>query len=201
MILTSLIELQHAAGTLRLSTLTWNWDDPEGRTWLGGGRVLSFDRKEATADEVGGALTFKWSGATQDLIDLSLDPSITRAPVRVWTITLDEIAGELVRTATLDSWSGYAETPEIGGDPSEPEINLVAQPVLIDLGEARSTPFSRRAIRAIDANDTGGDFIETLVDATVTFDGGGGGGSGGGGGGGSARNDFSDAAAGFDRGI
>lgn len=166
MIFADLFEYQHPDGVIRLSTLPFDWTDPEERVWLGGGAVLQVSPRGPTVAADGGAYSVTWNGATAALLASALDPRLSRVPVRAESVVL---SGEpLARTAgPFGAWAGIAEQPQVDADPAAPSITITIQSYLIDLGRARPTRLSQQAIRAIDAADTGGDFIETLVDVVV----------------------------------
>jgi len=165
-IFADLFEYQHPDGVIRLSTLTHDWTDPEGRVWLGGSSVLDVSPRGPTVAADGGSFTVRWNGASAALLAAALDGRLSRVRVYAASVTLAD-DGQTRTAGPFGGWAGIAEQPEIDADPSSPSITITVQSFLIDLGRARPSRLSQRAVRQIDAGDTGGDFIETLVDAVV----------------------------------
>lgn len=163
-----LFQLSHPDGVLRLSTLGWDWTDPEGRTWLGGANVLSWSARGATAAEDGGSFTVIWNGATEALLAAALDSRLQRTPAWAASVTLDD-DGQTRTAGPFNVWAGMIDPPKIIADPANPSIEITVNSYLLDLRRARPTRLSQRAVRERDADDTGGDWIDTLADFTPDF--------------------------------
>lgn len=163
-----LYELQHPDGVIRLSTLMHDWTDPEGRTWLGGGQVLTVSPRGPTTAEDGGSFSVTWNGASDALIAAAFDPRLHRTPVWAASVALAD-DGQTRIGAPFGEWAGIIDPPALDADPAAPSITITAQSYLLDLGRARPARLSQRAVRERDAADTGGDFVEELADYTVKF--------------------------------
>lgn len=166
MIFADLFEYHHPDGVIRLSTLPYDWTDPEERVWLGGGAVLDVSPRGPTVAADGGAFSVRWNGATAALLAAALDGRLSRVPVYAASVIL-AADGQTRAEGPFGAWAGIAEQPEIDADPASPAITITVQSHLIDLGRSRPARLSREAVRAIDATDTGGDFVAKLVDTVV----------------------------------
>lgn len=164
-----IFELRHPDGDVRLSTLDSGvWTDPEGRTWTGAGKVLSAEERGPSASDNGGSISITLSGASPELLSIALDGRLVRAELWIATVRIDDNGARVGQP--YDAWLGLCERPKVVGDPKSPSINVTAQSFLMDLATAFPTPLSDAAVREIDPDDTGGSFVNDLVDREIDID-------------------------------
>lgn len=163
MITANLMQLDHPDGVLRMSTLPYDWTDPEGRTWIGGGAVLSLTARGPQGGLDGGAIVVTWNGASQALIAEASAADLLRSRLWLATVWLAD-DGQTREHGPIDAWAGLVETPEINADPAAPSITLTAQSPLLDLGRSRRVTFSPEEQKRLDPDDTSADWIAGLAD-------------------------------------
>lgn len=163
MIVAATMQLDHPDGPIRLSTLPYDWEDPEGRVWLGAGGIVTIGARGPASGVDGGAFTVTWSGADPALIASAFDGRVIRLRFEAATVWLD---GEpLARVgAPMDVWAGLCEAPAIAADPAAPGVVLTIQSPLLDLGRTRRTLFDPDTQKRLDPDDTAADWIAMLAD-------------------------------------
>lgn len=166
-ILVMLYRLDHPDGTVRLSTLGYDWTDGEGHTWLGAGAVLREGPVGPSADTSGGELTVVFSGATQALVaeaqTLPIRTRFWRGAVVLAGSPLAQVAGP------FDTFAGICERPSIRFDPAGGiSIELTVQSFMIDFARSDRVIFSGETQRRIDPADISADFVADLADVRLT---------------------------------
>lgn len=163
MIVAQVMQLDHPSGISRMSTLTHDWTDPEGRTWIGGGGIVSISPRGPETAVDGGTFAVTWNGATAALIAEALHPSLLRAGFYVATVWLED-DGQTRIGDPVDEWRGLVETPDINADPAAPSITITVQSVLLDLGRARRVVMTPKAQQEIDPDDISANWVAMLAD-------------------------------------
>lgn len=130
-----LLRLDGPDGVIRLSTLPFDWTDPEGATWVRGAHVLELSPRGPAQSE-GGAISVRWNGYDAALIAEASKPGILRAKFRLCTVEIDDVTRARVGTE-FDPWVGLCETPEINADPANGSITIVVNSPLLDMARPR----------------------------------------------------------------
>lgn len=163
MIVAQIMQLDHPSGVSRMSTLTHDWTDPEGRTWIGGGGIVQISARGPSQSSDGGTFAVTWNGATSALIAEAFHPDLLRSRFYAATVWLDD-NGQTRIAGPLDEWAGLVETPDIDADPASPTITITVQSVLLDLSRPRRVLMTPQAQKLIDPDDTAADWIAQLAD-------------------------------------
>lgn len=164
MIIANLLRLDHPSGVVRMSTLPFDWTDPEGATWIGGGGILALSPRGASDAQDGGSVSITWNGASAALIAEAFHPALIRSRLWIAAVWLNEGSPPTRAHGPVNAWTGLVETPQIGGDPSNPSISITAQSYLLDMARPKRALLTPVSQKAIDPDDTGADWIAQLAD-------------------------------------
>jgi len=159
-------ELELTGGTLRVSTLPYDFTDSNAVLWSGAAGVVSYGGAPSATSLTGSPLTVIWSGASSALISAARDADILNSAFNQWLYVMDG-GGNQVNDPIL-LFSGFCETPDINPDPEDPTITLTVEGDSVTLGrpnDFRMTP--ERQKRDYPA-DTFFDYVASLVDKEIT---------------------------------
>ncbi len=166
----NLLRLDHPDGIVRMSTLPFDWTDPEGATWIGGGGVLEISARGASDAQDGGSITVTWNGASAALEAYATHPTLIRSRLWIATVWINE---DMTREfGPVNAWAGLVETPEINLDPARPAIRITAQSVMLDLKNPRRVLLSPASQKVVDETDTGANWVAKLPDSPPALQGG-----------------------------
>ena len=111
-----LMKLDLSGGSLRLSTLPFDWVDGQAASWLGAAGVVTMGESFERLGVEGGAMTLVWNGANAALMAAARDPSIFGATFTRAIATVGDDGVE-VGTSIID-FVGKCEMPSINPDPT-----------------------------------------------------------------------------------
>lgn len=163
MIIANLMQLDHPDGIIRVSTLPYEWTDPEERVWLGGGPIISISERGPATGGDGGSISVVWSGASAALIAAAFEPMLISSRFEMSTVWLGD-DGVTRIAGPMDPWAGLVETPSIIADTVSPSISIVVQSPLLYLGSTRRTLFDPETQQRQNANDTSANWVAQLAD-------------------------------------
>jgi len=158
-------ELSLPSGTIRISSLPYNFTDNNSVLWVGASGVVSYGAAPSATSLIGAPLTVIWSGASSALISAARDAEILNSEFKQFMYFFD-ISGNQVSNPLL-LFSGFCETPEINPDPENPTITLTVESDSITLNRPNEYRMTPERIRRDHADDTFFDYVASLVDKEI----------------------------------
>jgi hypothetical protein len=157
-------ELLLSGGTIRLSSLAWDWSDGAA-TWLGARGVLSFGEAVSVTGLASAGMVLTWSGASAALMAAARDAQIFGAVFRRY-IGVFSIHGVIVGSLVQD-FEGLCEAPDIDMDPASPTISITVESRAITLNRPNVTRYTPTHMRSGGSSDSFADFVAALQDKDV----------------------------------
>jgi len=159
-------ELILASGTLRVSTLRWDFTDTNSVFWAGAAGVVSYGEAPSTTGLVGGPLTVVWSGADKALIAAARDPEMLNSVFNQYLYTFS-LSGNQVGVP-ISLFSGFCEIPDINPDPENPTITLNVEVDSLNLNRPNNYRMTPERLKRDHTGDTFFDYVASLYDKTIT---------------------------------
>jgi len=160
-----MVELQFDSGTVRYwsgqGTLTY-----DGHSWLGTGELGSISPLRETAQMEANGYQLSLSGIPVSLITLALQDNYRDKPGYVYLGILDEDFSVL---DTVLIGQGLMDTQQISEDGQTATITVNLESRLFDFGRVRRLMYTQEDQLAIDATDTGLEYVTDLENKEIMW--------------------------------
>ena len=156
-----LSELVTDGGSLRLSTLTFDWDDANGDTWFGSKGVV--DHGPSHTGE--GSIEVKWSGASTDLLSAARDADLAGA---TFIRKIAFISNAMIQVDDLiTEFEGVCQVPDITMDLEAPTITMRVESDVVTTRRENTFRYTKERVRSENAADTFCDLTAGLAEKDI----------------------------------
>ena len=159
------VELEFDSGTLRI----WNGIGSltiDGETYAGGSALISVSAIEETAEIGAKGVSMTLSGISSSILTTALTENYQ---YRIANIYVGAITS--VTVSSYKVFSGRMDVMTITEEGDTCTVTLTAESRLIDLERPRLRRWTSEDQKALDANDKGFEFVNSLQEATIKWGG------------------------------